>query len=92
MKYSKFLRQHSLLSSRNHSFIIKSSISIITLGTWLELLKDKIAYEKEVIEEHLSNDLYNFLALWILINQLIKVIVAYLDLTTGTYIKDFSNF
>ena len=61
------------------------------------MLKDKIAYEKDLIEDHLSNDLYGFVASWIHMifkgfNQLIKVIVTYLDLTTGTYIKDFSSF
>ena len=75
----------------------RSLIFIAYLGTWLELLKDKIAYQKELIEDQLSNDLFSVLASWIHMifkgfNQLIKVIVTYLDLTTGAYIKDFSNF
>ena len=72
----------------------RSLIFIAYLGTWLELLKDKLIFQKEIVKEFLSESI---LTSWIYIifkgfNQLIKVTVTYLDLTTGADIKDIGNF
>ena len=67
------------------------------LGTWFQVMNDKLINQKVIFQKALSDTLYNLLPPWILIifegfTWVLKVLLIYLDLTTGTYIKEISNF